>query len=146
MREKDWTVPAIVTETLTVLALVSGCGLRIFYGIYYQVAPASCMVDILVAVLFYAGALLLQLYPEYLNHLTREQCRDGIRRDSLWMVRLVKLVFMVSLLVTCICDVLGQSLPGIYNAVVILLLFAIVLLFESRIIGEIRSGGKDGRE
>ena len=88
--------------------------------------------------LVYAGLTLLARYPEKVNSLPKEKCSGMVRRDTLRMLAGVKLIFVLSLLGTSICDVMGIEISSWYSVVVVLLIVGTVFYQEGKIIYTIR--------
>ena len=69
-------------------------GLQIYYGIAYKVAPYKFICNIAGVVLIYEGLSLVSCQPEKINRLPKEVCVGKVRKYSVRMIRLVKLVFI----------------------------------------------------
>lgn len=138
MRKDKWTVPAFVMEAAgIVLGLIYIC-LQIYYGIYYGVSPMKIVMNLLVAVLVYAMFTMLAIYPERIHGLMPEMCTGDVRKYSIRMVRIVKFIFIASLLIPCVFDIIGIELHGIVNLVVIVMILAVIIYYEYRIIKILR--------
>ena len=88
------------------------------------------------------GLTLLAVYPERVNGLTREVCSGKIRQYTLRMVRMVKLVFVEGLLFTSVCDALGKELKQGYSLIIVVLIAAIAVYYEGRIIHILKQNNK----
>lgn len=122
---------------LEAVGIVSGLlylGLQIYYGLAYDVDAFHMVVNIAALLLVYAGLSLLTVYPEKVNGLTKEACSGRIRSYTIRMVRIVKLIFVVSLLFTSICDVMGHQLNQGYSLIVVVLMAGVTFYYEARII------------
>ena len=89
-------------------------------------------------ILVYVGLTLLCFYPEKVNGLTKEACTGKVRIYTIHMVRAVKLIFVISLLFTSICDVMGVQLNGGYSLVAVVLIVAVTVFYEVKIIRLLR--------
>lgn len=139
MKREDWSIPAIIFEAVDILAGIAYCAMQIYYGHLYHVPIYKIGVNVLVAILIYVSLTLLAMYPERINNLSSEVCTGKIRRYSIRMVRMEKCFFLFSLLVPCICDVIGFHLPPLYNVAVIILMLIIAVYHEVRIVLQLRS-------
>lgn len=138
MRREDWPILAVILEAVDIIVGIAYFVLQIYYGYLYHISPIRVIMNILVVILVYAGLTLLAAYPERINNLPPEVCTGKVRRLSLWMVRLEKLLFLASLLAPCIFDVLGVTLPAGYSVAVILVMLLAAVSFEIWIIQIIR--------
>ncbi len=77
-----------------------------------------------------------------MNGLTREVCSGKIRQYTLRMVRMVKLVFVEGLLFTSVCDALGKELKQGYSLIIVVLIAAIAVYYEGRIIHILKQNNK----
>ena len=73
------------------------------------------VMNVLILILVYMGLTVLAIYPERVNGLSREVCTGAIRRYTIRMVELIKLVFVLSLLFTSICDALGYRVARVMS-------------------------------
>lgn len=134
MKWEDWSVPAVIGEAVDVLSLIAYISLQIYYGVIYHVTWYKVGVNLLTACLIYAALTWLAVYPERINRIPKVLCRNEIRKLSLRMVRLEKMIFLVGLLIPCACDVAGMDMPTVYNAAVIILMVSIALYYEIKIL------------
>lgn len=81
---------------------------------------------------------MLAIYPERVNGLSREVCTGAIRKYTIRMVELIKLVFVLSLLFTSICDALGYRVDAAYSLIVMGLILVVAVVFEVKIIKILR--------
>lgn len=142
MRRKDWTIAGLLVEAIAIVASLIYLGLQIYYGILYEAEPIKLIMNILVFLLVYAGLLLLQLFPEKVNRLSSMVCQGKIRQDTIWMVRLIKLIFILSLLFTSICDVMGLQIEAAYSLITAGLILITAIFYEARIIRNLRDNDK----
>ena len=98
MKKEDLTVPAIFAEAIGMILGIVYIGLQIYYGFAYKVAPYKFICNIAGVVLIYVGLSLVSCQPEKINRLPKEVCAGKVRKYSIRMIRLVKLVFILSLI------------------------------------------------
>lgn len=142
MKKGEMTAVELVAEAVGIVAALVYLGMQIFYGISYGVALLAILRNVVMLLLVYAGLTLLARFPEKVNNLTREACTGEIRRDTVLMLRIVKLIFVLSLLFTSICDVLGNEMSSWYSVAVVFLILATVFYYESRILRRLRNKDK----
>ena len=129
MKKEDLTVPAIFAEAIGMILGIVYIGLQIYYGIVYKVAPYKFICNI-------AGVVLI-------NRLPKEVCVGKVRKYSIRMIRLVKLVFIIGLMVPCVGDVIGIELKDAYSLLVIAAILVITVFYEYRIIQLLRNDHHD---
>ena len=139
MQKSDWTLPAIIIEIVTVITTLVYIGLQIFYGLYYHIPTWQYLTNVIAALMIYGILTLLQLLPHHINHLPREICTGNIRKFCLRMTRIIKLLFLGSLLIPCVADALGRELRGPYSAVAMLLIIVVWVYYEFRIVEELKN-------
>lgn len=139
MRKEDYTFAALLLEALGIVLGVIYVVLQIGYGVYYGISPIKIIMNVLMAVLVYVVLTLLAIHPERINNLSQEVCTGNIRKYSIRMVCLVKFVFIASLLVPCIFDILGMEILTATSLIVVVLIFVIVIYYEYRIISILRN-------
>ena len=139
MRKEDLTVPAIIAEAAGLILGILYIGLQIFYGVAYHAQPMKLILNLLVAVLVYAGLTLLSNYPEKINGIAPELCKGKIRNYSIRMVLIVKIVFITSLLIPCVADAAGFQVQSAYSLLVIGILIIVAVYYEYKIIHIIRN-------
>lgn len=113
-------------------------GLQVYYGIVYGAGAVRIVMNVLILILVYMGLTVLAIYPERVNGLPREVCTGAIRRYTIRMVELIKLVFVLSLLFTSICDALGYRVDAAYSLIVMGLILVVAVVFEVKIIKILR--------
>lgn len=143
MKKEDLTVVALFAESIGFLLLIGYLGLQIYYGVMFHVEASKLIINLCLAVLVYVGLTILSNYPERVNGLHQELCVGKIRKWTLRMLRIEKLVFIISLMIPCICDATGNRIDDAYSLLVILVLGLTAFYFEYRIWKEIRSNRKD---
>lgn len=143
MRKEDLTVPAIFAEAIGMILGIVYVGLQIYYGIAYKVAIYEWICNIVGVILIYVGLSLLSCYPEKINRLPKEVCTKDVRKYSIRMVRLVKLVFIAGLMVPCVGDVIGIELKEAYSLIVIAAILVIAVGYEYKIIQILRKNHHD---
>jgi hypothetical protein len=142
MKKEDMTVPALLLEAMTILLGIAYIILQIYYGIHYHIAPYRYAWNIVAVVLVYTALTLLECYPQRVHRLPPEAFTQDIRKLTLRMLRLIKFVFIASLLVPCLFDIFGVELVEATSLVVVLLIVLIVVWHEYRIIRILRSRRK----
>ena len=134
MKKDDMTVPVLLLEAVTIVFGMIYIGLQIFYGVRYQVEIYKVICNIAALLLIYGGLTLLSVYPEKVHRLPKELFTAQIRRYPLWMVRVLKYIFVASMMIPCLCDVLGVDLNGAVGLVVVILVIIVVAYYETKII------------
>lgn len=134
MRKDEMTTMDLLLEAIGVVSGLIYIGMQIYYGVTYGANVVQLMLNLLFFVLMYAGLTLLQVYPERVNNLSLEICQGKIRRYTVTMIRLIKLIFILCLLFTSICDVMGIEMEAAYSLIVVGLIIVIALIFEIKII------------
>ena len=135
MKKNEMTWQVMLIEAVGIVSAIAYLGLQIYYGIAFHVNPVNL-------ILVYVGLALLAVYPERVNGLTREVCSGKIRQYTLRMVRMVKLVFVEGLLFTSVCDALGKELKQGYSLIIVVLIAAIAVYYEGRIIHILKQNNK----
>ncbi len=138
MRKDEMTTTDLLLEAVGIVAAFVYLGLQIYYGIIYGAELISILMNGVMLVLVYVGLTLLCFYPEKVNGLTKEACTGKVRIYTIHMVRAVKLIFVISLLFTSICDVMGIQLNGGYSLVAVALIVAVTVFYEVKIIRLLR--------
>lgn len=139
VKREDMTVPAFLTEAVTLILALVYIGLQIFYGMYYHVAIYKFLMNVFAMILVYAGLTILSIYPERINRLPAEVFTVEIRKLSLRMIRIVKLIFVAGIMVPCVFDALGIELLDATSLIVIGLILVVVIYYEGRIIHCLRN-------
>lgn len=142
MKKNEMTWAEMLIEAVGLVSAVIYLGLQIYYGILYDVSLTSIFMNIATMLLIYAALTMLSIYPEWVNGLSIEVCSGDIRKYTIRMVRIVKLIFIESILLTSIVDVMGMMLPSWYMVVVILLVVAVAVFYEYRIMKILRQRHK----
>ena len=139
MKRSDLTIPAIIIDTVTAVCLLVYIALQVFYGLYYHVSPSGYLLNVAIVLLIFGALSYLLTIPEVLNHLAPDQCVGKIREYSLGLLRMARFIFLAGLLIPCVCDALNIGIRSSYSGIVVLLLIAVVLYYESKIINELRN-------
>lgn len=132
------TTTDLLLEAVGIVAAFVYLGLQIYYGIIYGAELISILMNGVMLILVYVGLTLLCFCPEKVNGLTKETCTGKVRIYTIHMVRAVKLIFVISLLFTSICDVMGVQLNGGYSLVAVALIVAVTVFYEVKIIRLLR--------
>lgn len=138
MRKDEMTTTDLLLEAVGIVAAFVYLGLQIYYGIIYGAELISILMNGVMLILVYVGLTLLCFYPEKVNGLTKEACTGKVRIYTIHMVRAVKLIFVISLLFTSICDVMGVQLNGGYSLVAVALIVVVTVFYEVKIIRLLR--------
>lgn len=138
MRKEEVTIIDLLLEAVGIVSGLVYMGLQIYYSMIYGVNPVTIVMNGAVLILVYIGLTLLSVYPEKVNGLTREACSGLVRKYTIHMVRLVKLIFVLGLLFTSICDILGRQLNSGYSMIVVILVVVTVVYYEGKIIHILR--------
>ena len=138
MRKEEVTIIDLLLEAVGIVSGLVYMGLQIYYSMIYGVNPVTIVMNGAVLILVYIGLTLLSVYPEKVNGLTREACSGLVRKYTSHMVRLVKLIFVLGLLFTSICDILGHQLNSGYSMIVVILVVVTVVYYEGKIIHILR--------
>jgi hypothetical protein len=144
LKKEEMTLMDLLAEAVGIVAGVIYLGMQIYYGIYYGVAVSHISMNVVMLLLVYVGLTMLSCYPEKVNNLDREACTGDIRRYTVRMLRTVKLIFILSLLFTSVCDVMGYEITSWCSVLVVILILATVFYFEGRIIRMLRNNKKSG--
>ena len=134
MRKDDLTVPALLLEAVDIVLTFVYIGLQIFYGVTYGISPYKVIINLLIMLLVYAGFTVLSFFPERINRIPTEMCAGDVRKYSLRMIRLVKFVFIVGVLVPCVCDAAGIGIQSSYSLIVIGIILVIAVIYEYKIL------------
>ena len=138
MRKEEVTIIDLLLEAVGIVSGLVYMGLQIYYSMIYGVNPVIIVMNGAVLILVYIGLTLLSVYPEKVNGLTREACSGLVRKYTIHMVRLVKLIFVLGLLFTSNCDILGHQLNSGYSMIVVILVVVTVVYYEGKIIHILR--------
>ena len=138
MKKEEITMADMLLEAVGIVSGIIYLGLQIYYGTLYGVSPFTILMNAAVLILVYIGLTLLSVYPERVNGLSKEICTGKIRKYTVHMVRLVKLIFVLGLLFASICDVLGHQINSGYSIIVVVLVIITVLYYEGKIIHILR--------
>lgn len=133
MKKKDLTVSVLFLEAITIVFGMFYIGLQIFYGLHYHVEVYKVLCNIVALLLVYGALTVLCIYPEKVHRFPKELFTEQIRRYTLWMLRLVKYIFVVSIMVPCVCDVLGVDLNRVVSLIVVILVVLIIAYYETKI-------------
>jgi len=133
MRKEDLTIGNVICEAVGIVSTLIYVGLQIYCGLLYGAQPMTIITNVVMVLLVYAGLVLLTVYPEKVNRLEPEVCTGKVRQLTIHMLFYVKLVFIISLLFTSICDVMGRDVDGGYSLISVGLIVLISVLYEIKI-------------
>ena len=138
LKKEEMTTVDFLLEAVGIVAALVYLGLQIYYGIVYGVAFTGIILNAAILILVYVGLTLLARYPERVNNLPKEICSGKIRKYTIHMVRAVKLIFVLSLLFTSICDAAGVQINKGYSLVTVALIVIVTVVYEGKIIKLLR--------
>lgn len=138
MKKEDMTTIDLLLEAVGIVSTLLYLGLQIYYGISYGANLVTVLMNGAVLVLVYLGLTMLTIYPERVNGLTKETCSGQVRRYTIHMVRLIKLIFVTGLLFASICDVMGHEINSGYSIIVVVLVVLVAVYYEWKIIRILR--------
>ena len=142
MKKNHLSTETLVFEIISAIAALFYMGLQVYYGIVYGAGAVRIAMNVLILILVYMGLTVLAIYPERVYGLSREVCTGAIRKYTIRMVELIKLVFVLSLLFTSICDALGYRIDAAYSLIVMAFILMIAVVFEVKIIKILRERKK----
>ncbi len=142
MKKNRLSTEELVFEIISAVAALFYMVLQVYYGIVYGAGAMRILMNVLILILVYTGLTMLIRYPERVNGLPREVCTEDIRKYTIRMVELIKLVFVLSLLFTSICDALGYRIDAAYSLIVMAFILMIAVVFEVKIIKILRERKK----
>ena len=142
MKKNRLSTEELVFEIISAVAALFYMVLQVYYGIVYGAGAMRILMNVLILILVYMGLTMLIRYPERVNGLPREVCTGDIRKYTIRMVELIKLVFVLSLLFTSICDALGYRIDAAYSLIVMAFILVIAVVFEVKIIKILRERKK----
>ncbi len=134
MKREDMTSANAVCEAIGIVSSLLYIGLQIYCGILYETDMITIIMNIVMVVLVYVGITLLSVSPEKVNRLDPEVCTGKVRRLTIQMLLYVKLVFILSLLIPSVCDVLGVAVDSAYSLISTGLMIAIAVGYELKIL------------
>ena len=134
MRKEDMTPVNAVLEAIGIVGSLIYIGLQIYCGILYGADIMITITNIVMVILIYVGLTILSNCPEKVNRLDPEICIGKVRKLTIQMLMFVKLIFVLSLLFTSVCDVIGMSLDEAYSLISTGLMIVIAVGYEIKII------------
>lgn len=142
MKKIETSASAVLSEALGAVMFGVYIGIQIYFAMTYDVRIGKVLMNLIALALIYMGLSVLSFYPERVNGLPKEICSGKIRSYTVWMVRLVKLIFTGGILFASICDALGYEIEKGYHLVVAVLILLAVIVCEVRIIRILRNNRK----
>ncbi len=143
MRKEDFTVGNALCEAVGIVSTLIYIGLQIYCGILYEGDVMTIFLNVVMTLLVYAGLTILAFYPERVNGLDKSVCTGKVRKYTIHMVLYVKLIFVLSLLFTSICDVVGKDVNGIYSLMVTGLMIIVAVAYEIKIFQILRKNDNE---
>lgn len=122
MRKEEMNAWDIIAEVLSILGVLGFLGLQVYYEAVYHVEIKTIIYHVTALLLVYAGFLVLQCYPEFLNGLGTESVMGKVRVYAVRMVRILKVLIVYGMLVPSICDAAGIHINGAYSLILLLLI------------------------
>ena len=138
MNKRDMTKFDIFVEIVCGILLMVSVSLQVIYSVLHSLSIFSLIINVLIVVLVYIGLSMLSCYPEKVNAIPQEICIGNIRRYPIKMIRYAKLIFVASLVVPEVCDLLEHTLGQWYSFVVVVLIVGEIIYYEIKIIKLIR--------
>ena len=138
MNKRDMTKFDIFVEIVCGILLMVSVSLQVIYSVLHSLSIFSLIINVLIVVLVYIGLSMLSCYPEKVNAIPQEICIGNIRRYSIKMIRYAKLIFVASLVVPEVCDLLEHTLGQWYSFVVVVLIVGEIIYYEIKIIKLLR--------
>jgi L-asparagine transporter-like permease len=138
MRKEDYSLAAVIAEAVGILMMAAYVVIQIYYGIFYKIAVYKFVCNIVGVVLVYALLWILCSMPEKIHRFSPEACVGDIRKYTIRMLRIIKLVFVAGLLVPCVADAMGVELQEAYSIFVMAAILLITLYYEIKIIRVLR--------
>lgn len=142
MKKNQFTPEMLVFEIISAVAAFCYLGLQVYYGIAYGAGALKIIMNVCILLLVYLGLTLLLIYPERVNGLSPEVCTGKIRKYTVHMVQLIKLVFVLSLLFTSICDAMGYKIDAAYSLVAMGIILLLAVIYEVKIVKELRKNNR----
>ena len=138
MKKNQFTPEMLIFEIISAVAAFFYLGLQVYYGIAYGAGALKIIMNVCILLLVYLGLTMLLIYPERVNGLSSEVCIGKIRRYTVHMVQLIKLVFVLSLLFTSICDAMGYKIDAAYSLIAMGIILLLAAVYEGKIVKELR--------
>ena len=139
MKKEDLTAADMLCEAIGIVSTFVYTGLQIYCGILYGAGSFTILTNVAMVILVYVGLSLLSKSPEKVNRLEPEVCTGEVRRLTIHMLLYVKLVFILSLLFTSVCDVIGMEVDGGYSLISTGLIVLIAIGYEIKIFRILKS-------
>lgn len=133
MRKNEMTIGDMIVESLTVFGLILYIGLQFFYLSQYTVQGITVVYHFLPIILLYAGMLLLQYHPEFLNGRGGEPVTGKVRIYAVRMVRICKFLLVYGIVVPSVADVAGININAAYSLIVMVCILAVIAYYIYRI-------------
>lgn len=133
MRKEDITTGNLLCEAVGIVSVLFYMGLQLYCGVLYGVGTGVVFMNIMMFLLVYVGLSMLEWYPEKVNRLDLEICTGKLRSYTIHMVLYIKLVFVLSLLFTSVCDVIGSEIDGAYSLISVGAMILIAVGYEIKI-------------
>ena len=119
MPKKETELWEIIIEAITAAALIGYVGLQIYYGYLYESSMITMIYHLLPVALLYAGMIVLQVFPEFLNGTNSEPLQGMVRTYAVRMVRNIKFLLMLGVLFPSVADILGLAVDAAYSLLIL---------------------------
>lgn len=139
MRKEDFTILNAICEAVGIISILLYIGLQIYCGVIYGTGIFTIFTNVAMVLLAYALLTMLTFYPERVNGLDASVCSGKIREFTIHMVLYIKLVFVLSLVFTSICDVMGADVDGAYSLIIVGIIILIAAFYEIKIFKILRN-------
>ncbi|MCM1258965.1 MAG: hypothetical protein NC307_14090 [Roseburia sp.] len=133
MRKNEMAIGDIIVESLTIFGLIMYLGLQMFYLSQYPVQAVTVVYHFLPMILLYAGMLLLQYHPEFLNGRGGEPVTGKVRLYAVRMVRICKLLLVYGIVIPSAADAAGIRINEAYSLIVMFCVLAVITYYLYRI-------------
>lgn len=137
MKKEDWKGWGLAVEIITGVFGVIYTGLQIYHMICFPTVFYKSLTNILLVAVLYGVFFLLECCPQWIHRLPVKLFTNKVRSYCIWMVRTVKLIFVVSVMVASVFDILEVHMHSVFGILVIVAILAAVGYFECRILREI---------
>lgn len=133
MRKSEMAMGDIIVESLTIFGLLLYLGLQMFYLSQYPIQGMAVVYHFLPVILLYAGMLLLQFHPEFLNGRGGEPVTGKVRIYAVRMVRVCKFLLVYGIVVPSVGDAAGIRINEAYSLIVMFCILAVIAYYIYRI-------------
>ncbi|MBO5303695.1 MAG: hypothetical protein J6A92_06555 [Lachnospiraceae bacterium] len=133
MQKDKWEIYDVVIETLTAAGVLLYLGLQFYYRMLYEIEWSTLLYHVSPILLLYAGTLLLQRNPEWLNGRNSEALYGKVRLYAVRMIRNSKFLLILGMLVPGIADIIGVHIHDGYSLLIMACILGIIGYYMFRI-------------